>query len=295
MNPRTFTGPAPKLTVGVIGAGVMGRGLAELTAACGHEVVLLDQRESVLAEARVQIGRRIKATRLMRPTSANSGEILGLIQFTTDYGALKRSEFVVENVSETVEAKQIVYRELCKACGPYTTFAANTSTIPIEEISKLALHPERVIGLHFMNPVSAKPIVEIVRWKGTSEETIVKAQRFLAAIGRSGIVVQDRPGFVSNRVLMLTINEAIRTVQEGTATAEDVDRIFVGCFGHAMGPLATADLIGLDTILLSLISLRDRLGDAKYEPTDLLKSMVDAQRLGRKVGRGFFDYLGHPV
>lgn len=280
------------MLVGVIGAGVMGCGVAEAVANSGHDVVVLDLYEKILSGAREHISRRLKAGALMRSSGRLSpSSILKHISFTTTYDAVASADFIIENVTEITSAKRHVYAEMAKVCRCDSIFAANTSTIPIAEIASYTTNPDRVVGLHFMNPASTKPLVEVIRGPLTSEKTIGEVQRFLAVIGKSGIVVRDAPGFVSNRVLMLMINEAIRTVQEGTSSAEDVDKIFVGCFGHQMGPLATADLIGLDTILLSLNSLRDRLHDKKYEPGDLLKSMVEANQLGRKTGHGFFDYV----
>ncbi len=280
------------LLVGVIGAGVMGCGVAEAVASYGHQVILLDVDGDTLDKARAKIARKLKADALLSASRRQaSADILGRISFTTDYANLTDAEFIVENVSEIISAKHQVYASLNSACRAEAVFAVNTSTFPITEVAGFVEHPERVVGMHFMNPVPSKPLVEVIRGSSTSEETIQASMRFLAAIGKTGIVVEDAPGFVSNRVLMMTINEAIRTVQDGTSTAENVDKIFVGCFGHQMGPLATADLIGLDTILLSLESLRDRLRDTKYEPVELLKSMVKANRLGRKTGHGFFEYV----
>lgn len=284
------------MLVGVIGAGVMGRGVAEAVANSGHDAMVLDMSQKILSEARDQIARRLKASALMRPAGQrNSSKIINHISFTTAYEEVERADFIIENVSEITSAKRAAYAKLSEICGSNVVFAANTSTFPISEIASFTTNPARVVGLHFMNPASSKPLVELIRGPLTSDETIHKAQQFLTAIGKSGIIVGDAPGFVSNRVLMLTINEAVRIVQEGTATADDVDRIFVGCFGHQMGPLATADLIGLDTVLLSLESLRDRLHDKKYEPVDLLKSKVDTNHLGRKTGHGFFNYHGQIV
>ena len=169
-------------------------------------------------------------------------------------------------------------------------FAANTSAIPITRIASLTRRPARVIGMHFMNPVPLKPVVEVIRGYYTADETVALAQGLLAGMGKEGVVVNDSPGFVSNRVLMLTINEAIFLLHEGVAAAEDVDKIFKGCFGHKMGPLETADLIGLDTILLSIEVLYESFNDSKYRPCPLLKKMVDAGLYGQKSGQGFYTY-----
>jgi 3-hydroxybutyryl-CoA dehydrogenase len=169
-------------------------------------------------------------------------------------------------------------------------FAANTSAIEIARIAAATGRPDRVLGMHFMNPVYAKPTVEMIRARATSESTLDRARTLLRQMGKDAIVVGDAPGFVSNRVLMLTINEAIRVVEEGIASSEDVDRLFRTCFGHKMGPLETADLIGLDTILYSIEVLHEEFADSKYRPCPLLRKMVRAGLHGRKSGKGFYDY-----
>jgi 3-hydroxybutyryl-CoA dehydrogenase len=179
---------------------------------------------------------------------------------------------------------------LDRVCPPRAVFAANTSCISITRIGGWTGRADRVLGMHFMNPVPLKPVVETVRGHHTSQETLDTAAALLAGMGKEAIVVNDFPGFVSNRVLMLTINEAAWEVQDGVASPEDIDRIFVTCFGHKMGPLATGDLIGLDTIVLSLEVLLDSYGDPKFRPCPLLRKMVDAGLHGRKTERGFFDY-----
>ncbi len=279
--------------VGVIGAGVMGRGIAHAVATHGHDVVLVDVSDAILQRAVGEISRAVKAQALMKPgKGASPTEILSRIHHATDLSALQACNVVVENAVEVTETKRRIYDELGRTVRPDTLLAANTSTIPTSEIAGFTSHPERVIGMHFMNPAHTKRVVEVIPGAKTSAEFLASGLAFLEAIGKTGIVVRDAPGFVSNRILMMTINEAIRTVEANIASAEDVDRIFVGCFGHAMGPLQTADLIGLDTILLSLESLLARLHDPKYEPVPLLRQMVAANRLGRKSGAGFFTYTG---
>lgn len=282
---------AQNLCVGVVGAGVMGRGVAQTVATGGFNVVLVDVSDSILREALNNISMNVKAKKLM---SSNRGsgqaQMLSKITLSCDLGALAICDVVIENVVEDTGMKRSVWRTLGQTTRSDTILAANTSTFPISEIAGFTAHADRVIGLHFMNPAHVKQFVEVIPGALTSQHTISAALRFLTAIGKHGIVVKDAPGFVTNRILMLTINEAIRTVEEGTAEAADVDRIFVGCFGHPMGPLATADLIGLDTILLSLESLASRLHDGKYEPVTLLRRLVSNGQLGRKTGRGFFEY-----
>lgn len=282
---------AESYVVGVVGAGVMGRGVAHAVAAHGHKAVLVDVSASQLQQALEQISATLKAEAFLRGASATPpGVTLARISAGTEIDVLHDCDVVIENVVEKAEVKRAVYAALGSIVRSDAILAANTSTIPILEIASYVSHPERVIGMHFMNPAHSKPAVELIPGAGTSAATVTSAQAFLSAIGKHGIIVKDGPGFVSNRVLMMTINEAIRSVEEEVASAEDVDRIFVECFGHPMGPLATGDLIGLDTIIQSLESLRERFGDAKYEPTALLRQMVSEGRLGRKTSRGFFRY-----
>jgi 3-hydroxybutyryl-CoA dehydrogenase len=283
------------MTVGVVGAGVMGRDIAEALATRQHRVILVDISADIVADAAASIRASLRGKALMQRARLQSQggaipDILGRIVFTTDYAALEPAGFVIENVSENFETKRSAYAALQKSCAADVVIAANTSTYPITDLARLIAPPERVVGIHFMNPATTKPLVEVIPGAQTSPATLQRALDFIEVIGKAGVLVGDAPGFVSNRVLMLTINEAIQVVAANTATAEDVDRIFVGCFGHAMGPLATADLIGLDTIQLSLESLRDRLGDSKFEPAELLKAMTSAGRLGRKTKHGFFSY-----
>ncbi|NJL27607.1 MAG: 3-hydroxybutyryl-CoA dehydrogenase [Thermoanaerobaculia bacterium] len=285
--------------VGVVGAGVMGVGVAQNLAQTGHQVVLVDVGEEQLGKARAQIRQDLRMYNLLskqggienpKVLAEGSQAALARIQLTTDLGALADAQFVIENVVEKWPVKEEVYRQIDPICPAETIFAANTSAVSITRIGSLTQRPRQVLGMHFMNPVPMKPVVEVIRGFHTSEETIAGAQELLAEMGKEGIVVNDMPGFVSNRVLMLTINEAIYLVQDQVASAEDVDRIFETCFGHKMGPLATGDLIGLDTILYSLDVLYESYNDDKFRPCPLLKKMVYAGLWGRKSGRGFYNY-----
>jgi len=279
-------------TVGVVGAGVMGVGVAQNLAQTGHRVLLLDLSDEVLGHARAEIekGLRFHAMFSKQKGGPPPAEVMERITFTTTYDGFAQADFVVENVTEKWEAKSPVYPVLDAVCPPRACFAANTSAYSITRIGALTQRADRVLGIHFMNPVPLKPTVEVIRAFHTSQATVDTALALLQAMGKEGIVVNDMPGFVSNRVLMLTINEAVWLVQDQVATPADVDRIFVTCFGHRMGPLATADLIGLDTILYSVEVLYESYADSKYRPCPLLKKMVDAGLHGRKSGRGFFEY-----
>ncbi len=280
--------------VGVIGAGVMGCGVAQNLAQTGHSVLLIDLGEKQLERARQEIRQSIRMQSFFKKSkpAKSASEVLSRIQFSDDYSICSSADFVIENVVEKWEVKQSVYRRLNSVCPPGCIFGVNTSAISITRIASLTRRPERVVGMHFMNPVPLKPVVEVIRGHHTSDETIEKAQALLAAMGKEGIVVNDMPGFVSNRVLMLTINEAIFLVQDQVAAPEVIDRLFKQCFGHAMGPLETGDLIGLDTILYSLEVLYESYNDDKFRPCPLLKKMVHAGLHGRKSGQGFYNYEG---
>jgi 3-hydroxybutyryl-CoA dehydrogenase len=220
----------------------------------------------------------------------DAATVLGRITFVTDYDLLKDAYFIIENVPEKWSIKNDVYQRLDSTCPPEVIFAANTSAIPITRIASATRRAANVIGIHFMNPVPLKNTVEVIRGYHTSAETIQTTQNLLADMGKEYVMVNDSPGFVSNRVLMLTINEAIFLVHEQVASAPDVDQIFKSCFGHPMGPLETADLIGLDTILYSLDVLYESFNDGKFRPCPLLKKLVAAGIHGRKSGQGFYAY-----
>ncbi|MFN2587591.1 MAG: 3-hydroxyacyl-CoA dehydrogenase family protein [Actinomycetota bacterium] len=278
-------------TVGVVGAGVMGTGIAQSLAEAGHRVVVVDVSDAALGRVVPEVRKGISMSALLGHKPARSAdEIVASIATTTDYERLRDAAYVIENATEKVEVKAEVYPRLDAVCPPATIFAVNTSAIQIARLAALTSRPDRVVGMHLMNPVPLKPTVEVVRSAQTSDETVDTTLALLRTMGKEGIVVNDSPGFVSNRVLMLTVNEAIAVLADGVAPAEDIDRIFKSCFGHKMGPLETADLIGLDTILNSLVVLRDSFGDAKFEPHPLLHKKVDAGDLGRKSGRGFHEY-----
>lgn len=279
-------------TVGVVGAGVMGIGVAHDVAQHGMRAILLDLDEKILDDARREIEKNVRFYKMIggRKDGPGPKEVLERITFTTDYAPFAEADFVVENATEKEPIKRGIYPRIDEVCPEHACFAANTSCISVTRIGSWTDRADRVLGMHFMNPVPLKPTVETIRGMYTSQETIDTALGFLGQMGKEGIVVNDLPGFVSNRVLMLTINEAAWLVQDGVASAEDVDRIFVTCFGHKMGPLATGDLIGLDTILYSLEVLHESYGDPKFRSCPLLRKMVDAGLHGRKTGRGFFDY-----
>jgi 3-hydroxybutyryl-CoA dehydrogenase len=279
-------------TVGVVGAGVMGSGVAQGFASAGFRVVLLDVSSDVLKRVRDEIAKNIRFSLLFNKAGKRApiGEIIERITFTTSYEPFTDADFVIENATERWDIKKPIYERLDAVCPERCIFAANTSAIPITRIASATKRPARVLGMHFMNPVPLKNMVEVIRGYHTSDATLEAARSLLAAIGKECILVNDSPGFVSNRVLMLMVNEAIFLVQDQVATAAEVDTIFKSCFGHKMGPLETADLIGLDTILYSIEVLYESFNDSKYRPCPLLKKMVDAGQFGRKSGRGFYSY-----
>ncbi|MGW5248943.1 3-hydroxyacyl-CoA dehydrogenase family protein [Streptomyces sp. NPDC004129] len=278
-------------TVGVIGAGVMGRGVTVALRQAGYRVILVDRTEEVLKRTRTQLRDDVRLYAMLSAESALTyDELADQTVFTTKIEDLAEADLVVENATERWSVKQPIYERLGEILRPDVVVAVNTSAISITRLGALTGRPENVIGMHFMNPVPLKPTVEVIRAFHTSASTVDTAREFLSSMGKKCIVVNDSPGFVTNRVMMLTVNEAAYLVHEGVASAADTDRLFVECFGHTMGPLETADLIGLDTVLLSIEVLYDEFKDSKYRPCPLLTKLVDAGLHGRKSGQGFFSY-----
>ena len=281
------------MRVGVIGAGVMGIGVSQALAEAGHAVVLVDLSDAILTRATQAIHQNARARAILGDGgSVLPDAVVAAVTPTTDYADLSAVDFVIENATEKWEVKAAIYPVLDDVCRATTVIAANTSAIPITRLASLTGRPTRVLGMHFMNPVPLKPAVELIRGFHTSDETLDQATAVLASMGKQPIVVADGPGFVSNRMLSLMINEAIFLVYEGVADAETVDEIARSCFGHPMGPLQLADLIGLDTILQSIEVLYTSLADSKYRPCPLLRRLVEAGMLGRKSGAGFYSYGG---
>ncbi len=277
--------------IGVIGAGVIGLGVVQDLAQHGHSVVAVDLSDEILEKARQMIRQNLRTHQMFtREKTDKPAEVLGRINFTTDPQELAQVDFVIENVTEKWAVKEAVYRQIDPICPEHAVFGVNTSCISITRVGSVTSRPDRVVGMHFMNPVPLKSMVEVIRGFHTSEETLDTVRTLLSSCGKECVVVNDMPGFVSNRVAMVTVNEAIFVVQDQVASVPDVDLLFRTCFGHKMGPLETADLIGLDTILYSLEALYEGYNDDKFRPCPLLKKMVHAGRLGRKSGRGFYTY-----
>ncbi len=281
-----------KQLVGVVGAGVMGAGVAQNLAQTGHKVILLDLNESILQKASAEITKNMRFQRFINKNQPqiSAAEVLEQITFTTDYAAFGEVDFVVENVVERWEVKREVHMQLDAACPAHAVFAANTSAISITKLASVTKRPAQIMGIHFMNPVPLKPVVEVIRGFHTSDETIATTQQLLTNMNKQWVIVNDYPGFVSNRISHLFMNEAAFVVQDQVASAQAVDEIFKKCYGHAMGPLQTADLIGLDTVVDTLNVLYQSYQDTKFRCCPLLQKMVDAGLLGAKSGQGFYNY-----
>lgn len=275
-------------TVGIMGAGVMGRGVALDLVNHQIQVILYDSSAEQLQRCRDQIS---TDTRLYRVLGVNGVPDPGArIRFCTDLKSFGQADLLIECVTESVHAKQQAFRAADRFCRPEVTIASNTSAIPIRKLATFANRPGQVLGLHFMNPVPLQKTVEMIRGPETSSESIEHAQTLCDRIGKSVILVNDGPGFVSNRVTMLAVNEAATLHGEGVASVEETDRIFTQCLHHRMGPLATADLIGLDTVVLTLQVLQEEIDSRKYAPARVLTDLVSAGKLGRKTGEGFYRY-----
>jgi 3-hydroxybutyryl-CoA dehydrogenase len=278
-------------TVGVIGAGVMGVGVAQNLAQTSHQVILKDISEEILTKGKEEIRNNIRFQGFFNKKNLEDPEnVLQKITFTTDYQLLKDADFVVENVTEKWDIKKDVYAQIDAICPEHCIFAANTSAISITRIGSATKRPTKVIGMHFMNQVPQKKTVETIRGYHTSEETIETSKKFLAQMGKDCIIVNDAPGFVANRLYHLFMNEAANLVMENVAEPKDIDEIFKKGYGHAMGPLKTADLIGLDTVVDTLQVLYEDYQDSKFRCSSLLKKMVEAGLYGRKSGQGFYTY-----
>lgn len=279
------------MRVGVVGAGQMGGGIAQVFAQQGHSVTLLDVSEEAVARGLGAIGTSLDRLIKKGSVAADAREaILGRITTTTELLGLAESEIVVEAATERSELKFDLFRRLDKLCSPATILASNTSSISITAIAAQTRRPAQVIGMHFFNPVVLMTLVEIVRGQLTSDATYATVEALARNLGKTPVAVEDYPGFVSNRILMPMINEAIFCVMEGVAEPEAIDRVMKLGMNHPMGPLQLADFIGLDTCLAIMEVLHDGLGDDKYRPCPLLRRMVTAGLLGKKSGQGFYQY-----
>jgi 3-hydroxybutyryl-CoA dehydrogenase len=275
----------------VIGGGTMGNGIAHTAAASGFDVSLVDVNEGILQRALSTITANLqRGVDKGKMTAEERDAVVGRIHPVTDVATVGDADIVIEAIIESLEAKTQLFAKLDQVTGPDCILASNTSSISITKIAAATSRPDKVIGMHFMNPVPVMTLVEVIRGIATSDETWQKVEDLAKRMGKTPIEVNDYPGFISNRVLMPMINEAIFTLYEGVATRESIDGVMKLGMNHPMGPLTLADFIGLDVCLAILRVLEQGFGDPKYRPCPLLVKMVDAGWLGRKSGRGFYDY-----
>jgi 3-hydroxybutyryl-CoA dehydrogenase len=278
-------------TIGVIGAGTMGNGIAQICAAAGLSVIMVDVSDAALARGMGAIGgsldRLVKKDKL-KPAERDA--VLARVRTATDYAPLSAADLVIEAATENLEIKRGILQRADALLRTDAVLATNTSSISITTLAAATAHPERFIGMHFFNPVPVMPLVELIRGLLTSDSTQARAAQFIAVIGKTAINAKNSPGFAVNRILCPMINEAIFALQEGIASAADIDAgMKLGC-NHPIGPLALADLVGLDTLLSVMEVFQRDYGDPKYRPAPLLRELVAAGRLGRKSGQGFFSY-----
>jgi 3-hydroxybutyryl-CoA dehydrogenase len=285
-----FRGEPPG-TIGVVGAGTMGRGIAEVLIRHGYTTFLYDTSTAALRVGMESIARAIdRGVEKGRLTSEERETALARLQPTSELAALIGADLVIEAVTEQFDIKTAVFREIERHCRPGVVLATNTSAISITRLAAVTRRPELVVGIHFFNPVPIMKLVEIVPGLQTDPEVVEAARRFVVSLGKTPVRVSDHPGFVSNRLLMPMINEAVYCLMEGVADAQAVDTVMKLGMNHPMGPLELADLIGLDVCLDIMRALFDGFKDSKYRPCPLLERMVSAGWLGRKTGRGFYEY-----
>lgn len=281
------------MNIGVVGAGIMGRGVSQVFAQRGYQVKLLDISKDILDQAKNEIYTNMRFHKLYHKDDTliiDPNEAIDNIEFTIKYDRLSGCDFIIENVSEKLELKEEVYKVIDQICSEECIYAVNTSCISITQIGALVKKPSRVIGAHFMNPVNMIAAVEVIRGFHTSDKVTKQMKNLLESIDKEVIIVNDYPGFVANRISHLLMNEAAFIIENQVANPKDVDDIFKKCYGHKMGPLETADLIGIDTVVHSLDILYESYQDSKYRCCPLLRKMAHAGTVGRKSGQGFYIY-----
>lgn len=279
------------MKVGVIGSGTMGAGIVQVLAQHGHEVVMNARHQESVDKGIAKVEKSLsKLVAKEKIAAEDKDAAMALITGTTDIAGVKDADLIIEAAAENMDAKKALFKELDSLVGPDCILASNTSSLSITEIAMATTRPDKVVGMHFFNPVPAMKLVEIINGLLTSEDTNKVVTDLAAELGKSPVQVKEAPGFVVNRILIPEINEAIEILNEGIASAEDIDTAMkLGC-NHPMGPLALGDLIGLDVCLAIMNTLYTEFGDSKYRPSILLKKMVRAGKLGMKTGAGFYDY-----
>jgi 3-hydroxybutyryl-CoA dehydrogenase len=276
--------------IGVIGAGTMGSGIAQVAATSGFKVILHDVNQDILGKSMKSIDKSLARLAEKGKIQEDKDLILNRIKPTTSFEDLKDVDFAVEAVFEDFEVKKSVLVQLDKILGPETILASNTSSISITRLAALTSRPAKFMGMHFMNPVPLMVLVELIKGMATSQDTFTQVKALAEKMGKIAVEANDFPGFISNRILMPMINEAVYALMEGVGTAEAIDSVMKFGMNHPMGPLTLADLIGLDVCLFIMNVLYEGFKDTKYRPCPLLRKMVDAGYLGRKAGRGFYEY-----
>jgi 3-hydroxybutyryl-CoA dehydrogenase len=278
-------------TIGIIGAGTMGSGIGQVMALFGFDVIIMDVKDEFIQKGMGNIKRGLdKMLEKGKITPKEKQEAITRIRTTTRLEDMAKADFVIEAASEIEELKLNIFKKLDKVCPKDSILCTNTSSIPITRIASATNRPDKVIGMHFMNPAPVMKLVEIIRGMNTSDETFAMVKSLTAKIGKVPVESKDRPGFIVNRILMPMINEAVFALMEDTASKEDIDNAMVLGTNQPIGPLALADLIGLDTVLFIMESIYRETGEQKHQPCPLLKKYVEAGKVGKKAGEGFYKY-----